>query len=269
MSQHALQQPIEELWERRDHTVVGQWGARRSRRVEAALELLDSGAQRVAEPTGGWMAGQPSGSRRAVLLSFRLTDSVAMEGPGGAPVVGQGAAEIHGDGGEKPVSARRGFRAVPGCGGGGDRRMWRPGAVLMPSFVNVGAWVGRNTMVDTWGDGGKLRADWRQLPSVGAGSALAACWNRWQANPVIIEDDCFIGARSEVAEGCGCRARWPCCRWGGIHWGIHQGGGSRDRTDPCRAGAVVFRGWWPGVVAGGGGCRMGSPGAVTVLRRPL
>ena len=76
-----------------------------------------------------------------------------------------------------------------------------PGVVLMPSFVNIGAYVDSGTMVDTWATVGELRADRQELPHLGAAPASAACWSRSRRNPVIIEDDCFVGARSEVAEG--------------------------------------------------------------------
>jgi 2,3,4,5-tetrahydropyridine-2-carboxylate N-succinyltransferase len=195
MSQHALQQPIEELWERRDTLSSATGGAARDA-VEAALDLLDSGAERVAEPTGsGWQVNQ--WLKKAVLLSFRLTDSTAMEGPGGAPVWDKVPLKFAGWGANRFREA--GFRAVPGAV---VRRsaFVAPGAVLMPSFVNVGAYVGRNTMVDTWatvGSCAQISANCHLSGGVGIGGVLEPL----QANPVIIEDDCFVGARSEVAEG--------------------------------------------------------------------
>jgi 2,3,4,5-tetrahydropyridine-2-carboxylate N-succinyltransferase len=195
MSQHALQQPIEELWERRD-TLSSASGGEAKQAVEAALELLDSGAQRVAEPTGaGWQVNQ--WLKKAVLLSFRLTDSVAMEGPGGSPVWDKVPLKFAGWGENRFREA--GFRAVPGAVVRRSAYV-APGAVLMPSFVNVGAWVGRNTMVDTWatvGSCAQIGANCHLSGGVGIGGVLEPL----QANPVIIEDDCFIGARSEVAEG--------------------------------------------------------------------
>ena len=195
MSQHALQQPIEELWERRDTLSSATGGAARDA-VEAALDLLDSGAERVAEPIGsGWQVNQ--WLKKAVLLSFRLTDSTAMEGPGGAPVWDKVPLKFAGWGENRFREA--GFRAVPGAV---VRRsaFVAPGAVLMPSFVNVGAYVGRNTMVDTWatvGSCAQIGANCHLSGGVGIGGVLEPL----QANPVIIEDDCFVGARSEVAEG--------------------------------------------------------------------
>jgi 2,3,4,5-tetrahydropyridine-2,6-dicarboxylate N-succinyltransferase len=195
MSQHALQQPIEELWERRD-TLSSATGGDARRAVEAALDLLDTGAARVAEPTGsGWQVNQ--WLKKAVLLSFRLTDSTAMEGPGGAPVWDKVPLKFAGWGENRFREA--GFRAVPGAVVRRSAYV-APGAVLMPSFVNVGAYVGRNTMVDTWatvGSCAQIGANCHLSGGVGIGGVLEPL----QANPVIIEDDCFVGARSEVAEG--------------------------------------------------------------------
>ena len=195
MSQHSLQQPIEDLWERRD-TLSSATGGGAREAVEATLDLLDSGTARVAENTGaGWHVNQ--WLKKAVLLSFRLTDSTAMEGPGGAPVWDKVPLKFAGWGENRFREA--GFRAVPGAV---VRRsaFVAPGAVLMPSFVNVGAHVGRNTMVDTWatvGSCAQIGANCHLSGGVGIGGVLEPL----QANPVIIEDDCFVGARSEVAEG--------------------------------------------------------------------
>src|SRR6202012_5730298 len=195
MSQHALQQPIEDLWERRE-SLSSTTGGEAKRAVESALELLDSGEQRVAEPTsGGWEVNQ--WLKKAVLLSFRLADSSAMEGPGGAPVWDKVPLKFAGWGENRFREA--GFRAVPGAVVRRSAYV-APGAVLMPSFVNVGAWVGRNTMVDTWatvGSCAQIGANCHLSGGVGIGGVLEPL----QASPVVIEDDCFIGARSEVAEG--------------------------------------------------------------------
>jgi 2,3,4,5-tetrahydropyridine-2-carboxylate N-succinyltransferase len=195
MSQHALQQPIEELWERRDQLSSATGGAARQA-VEAALDALDAGTERVAEPTSdGWRVNQ--WLKKAVLLSFRLTDSVPMEGPGGSPVFDKVPLKFAGWGANRFRDA--GFRAVPGAVVRRSAYI-APGAVLMPSFVNVGAYVGRNTMVDTWatvGSCAQIGANCHLSGGVGIGGVLEPL----QANPVIIEDDCFVGARSEVAEG--------------------------------------------------------------------
>ncbi len=195
MSQHALQQPIEDLWERRDSLSSATGGAARQA-VEAALDALDSGAVRVAEPTpGGWRVNQ--WLKKAVLLSFRLNDSAPMEGAGGAPVFDKVPLKFAGWGANRFRDA--GFRVVPGAVVRRSAYV-APGAVLMPSFVNVGAYVGRNTMVDTWatvGSCAQIGANCHLSGGVGIGGVLEPL----QANPVIIEDDCFVGARSEVAEG--------------------------------------------------------------------
>jgi 2,3,4,5-tetrahydropyridine-2,6-dicarboxylate N-succinyltransferase len=195
MSQHSLQQPIEDLWERRDTVNAATKGAARDA-VEAALDALDSGQVRVAEKgASGWQVNQ--WLKKAVLLSFRLTDSGPMEGPGGAPVWDKVPMKFAGWGENRFREA--GFRAVSGAVVRKSAYI-APGAVLMPSFVNVGAWVGRNTMVDTWatvGSCAQIGANCHLSGGVGIGGVLEPL----QANPVIIEDDCFIGARSEVAEG--------------------------------------------------------------------
>jgi 2,3,4,5-tetrahydropyridine-2-carboxylate N-succinyltransferase len=195
MKQHALQPPIEELWERRESLSSATGGEARGA-VEAALDLLDAGAARVAEPTNsGWQVNQ--WLKKAVLLSFRLTDSTTMDGPGGAPVWDKVPLKFAGWGQNRFREA--GFRAVPGAVVRRSAYV-APGAVLMPSFVNVGAYVGRNTMVDTWatvGSCAQIGANCHLSGGVGIGGVLEPL----QANPVIIEDDCFVGARSEVAEG--------------------------------------------------------------------
>ena len=191
----ALESQIETLWERRESLSPATAGAPRAA-VEAALEALDVGRARVAEKAGGaWRVNQ--WLKKAVLLSFRLTDSGPMEGPGGAPVWDKVLMKFAGWGENRFKEA--GFRAVPGAVVRKSAYI-APGAVLMPSFVNVGAHVGRNTMVDTWatvGSCAQIGANCHLSGGVGIGGVLEPL----QANPVIIEDDCFIGARSEVAEG--------------------------------------------------------------------
>lgn len=195
MTEHRLQQPIDALWEQRDSLSSATGGEARAT-VEAALEALDSGELRVAESTPqGWRVNQ--WLKKAVLLSFRLTDSGPMQGPGGAPVWDKVPMKFAGWGENRFREA--GFRAVPGAVVRRSAYI-APGVVLMPSFVNAGAWVGRNTMVDTWatvGSCAQIGANCHLSGGVGIGGVLEPL----QANPVIIEDDCFIGARSEVAEG--------------------------------------------------------------------
>ena len=195
MSDHPLQPEIDQLWERRDTLSPANGGPARAV-VEAALDALDTGAVRVAEPAGsGWRVNQ--WLKKAVLLSFRLTDSAPMPGPGGAPVFDKVPMKFAGWGENRFREA--GFRAVPGAVVRRSAYI-APGAVLMPCFVNAGAHVGRNTMVDTWatvGSCAQIGANCHLSGGVGIGGVLEPL----QAEPVIIEDDCFIGARSEVAEG--------------------------------------------------------------------
>ncbi len=196
MSIQSLQQPIEALWERRDTLSSATKGTDRDA-VEAALEAMDNGSARVAEKTAtGWVVNQ--WLKKAVLLSFRLYDSKPMDySAAGAPAFDKVPLKTAGWGENRFKEA--GFRAVPGAV---IRRSAyiAPGAVLMPSFVNLGARVGENTMVDTWatvGSCAQIGKNCHLSGGVGIGGVLEPL----QANPVIIEDDCFIGARSEVAEG--------------------------------------------------------------------
>ena len=196
MTDHMMQPAIDQLWERRETLSPATDGAARAA-VDAALDALDAGAVRVAEPVagGGWRVNQ--WLKKAVLLSFRLTAPALMAGPGGAPVFDKVAMKCAGWGENRFREA--GFRVVPGAV---IRRSAyiAPGAVLMPCFVNAGAHVGRNTMVDTWttvGSCAQIGANCHLSGGVGIGGVLEPL----QAEPVIIEDDCFIGARSEVAEG--------------------------------------------------------------------
>ncbi|MBV8869825.1 MAG: 2,3,4,5-tetrahydropyridine-2,6-dicarboxylate N-succinyltransferase [Acetobacteraceae bacterium] len=195
MAGHALEHAIEELWERRDTLSPRSGGEARSA-VDAAMDALDAGAVRVAEPTAeGWRVNQ--WLKKAVLLSFRLTNSAPMPGPGGADVYDKVPMKFAGWGPNRFREA--GFRAVPGAVVRRSAYV-APGVVLMPCFVNAGAYVDRNTMIDTWstvGSCAQIGANCHISGGVGIGGVLEPL----QANPVVIEDDCFIGARSEVAEG--------------------------------------------------------------------
>jgi 2,3,4,5-tetrahydropyridine-2,6-dicarboxylate N-succinyltransferase len=195
MSARHLQQPIDELWELRESLGPSTGGAAKEV-VEAALDALDGGKVRVAEPTAtGWQVNQ--WLKKAVLLSFRLTESVPMQGPNGASAFDKVSLKFAGWGANRFREA--GFRAVPGAVVRRSAYI-APQVVLMPSFVNAGAYVDRNTMVDTWatvGSCAQIGANCHLSGGVGIGGVLEPL----QANPVIIEDDCFIGARSEVAEG--------------------------------------------------------------------
>ncbi|MBV9695046.1 MAG: 2,3,4,5-tetrahydropyridine-2,6-dicarboxylate N-succinyltransferase, partial [Alphaproteobacteria bacterium] len=156
-----------------------------------ALDDLDAGRARVAEKTGGeWVVHQ--WLKKAVLLSFRLGAMRRIEG-------GWDKVDLKFVGWDEARFATAGFRVVPGAI---VRRsaFVAKGAVLMPCFVNVGAHVGENTMVDTWSTVGSCAQIGRNCHlsgGVGIGGALEPV----QAAPTIVEDDCFIGARSEVAEG--------------------------------------------------------------------
>jgi 2,3,4,5-tetrahydropyridine-2-carboxylate N-succinyltransferase len=195
MDHAALEAEITRLWEDRTNISSATSGAPRVA-VETALGLLDSGAARVAEPTAsGWVVHE--WLKKAVLLSFRLADSAPMPGAGGAPVYDKVPMKFEGWGENRFRDA--GFRAVPGAVVRRSAYV-APGVVLMPSFVNVGAYVGKGTMIDTWatvGSCAQVGANCHISGGVGIGGVLEPL----QAAPVIIEDDCFIGARSEVVEG--------------------------------------------------------------------
>ncbi len=195
MSDDDLRDEIEALWQRRD-TLSAASGAEEHRPVDHALDALGTGRLRVAEPTpDGWHTH--AWLKQAVLLSFRLADSAPMPGAAGAPAYDKVALKTAGW--DAARFAEGGFRMVPGAI---VRRsaFVASGAVLMPCFVNVGARIGAGTMIDTWstvGSCAQVGANCHISGGVGLGGVLEPL----QANPVIIEDDCFIGARSEVAEG--------------------------------------------------------------------
>jgi 2,3,4,5-tetrahydropyridine-2-carboxylate N-succinyltransferase len=196
MSPHPdLQAAIEAAWVRRGELGPGTTGVDRDA-VDAALEMLDSGTARVAAPgEAGWTVNQ--WLKQAVLLSFRLYPNVVLEGAGGAPVFDKVALKFMGWGEQRFAEA--GVRAVPGAVVRRSAYV-APGVVLMPCFVNVGARVGEGTMIDTWSTVGSCAQVGRNC-HVSGGVGIGGVLEPLQANPVIIEDDCFIGARSEVAEG--------------------------------------------------------------------
>ncbi len=187
---------IDAAWEARDTISAATTGEVRDS-VEAALGLLDSGEARVAQKVGGaWQVNQ--WLKKAVLLSFRLKAMAEIPGgPGGAPWWDKVDSKFLGWDAARFASA--GFRAVPGAI---VRRgaYIAPGAVLMPSFVNLGAYVGEGTMIDTWATVGSCAQIGRNV-HISGGTGIGGVLEPLQAGPVIIEDDCFIGARSEVAEG--------------------------------------------------------------------
>lgn len=166
--------------------------------VEEALELLDSGRARVAEPDGqgGWQVNQ--WLKKAVLLSFRLNDNVVIDGgSAGSPAFDKVPSKFAGWGENRFRDA--GFRVVPGAVVRRGAFIAR-GAVLMPSFVNIGAYVGENTMIDTWATVGSC-AQIGAGVHISGGAGIGGVLEPLQADPVIIGDGAFIGARSEVAEG--------------------------------------------------------------------
>ena len=201
MSLHALQALIERAYEDRA-TINAETHGDVREAVEQALDLLDDGQVRVAEKIPGaegpasWKVNQ--WLKKAVLLSFRLNDNAIVGGgPGGATWWDKAPSKFKGWDAERFRYA--GFRAVPGCI---VRRaaFIAPDVVLMPCFVNLGAYVDSKTMVDTWvtvGSCAQIGKNVHLSGGVGIGGVLEPL----QANPTIIEDDCFIGARSEVVEG--------------------------------------------------------------------
>jgi 2,3,4,5-tetrahydropyridine-2-carboxylate N-succinyltransferase len=191
-----LQTLIEAAFEARDAITAGTRGEIRDA-VDKALALLDRGELRVAEKRDGeWIVHQ--WLKKAVLLSFRLNDMSVIEGgPGGASWWDKVPSKFAGWGEAEFRAA--GFRAVPGCIVRHSAYI-APGVVLMPSFVNLGAHVGSGTMVDTWATVGSCAQIGKNV-HISGGAGIGGVLEPLQAGPVVIEDNCFIGARSEVAEG--------------------------------------------------------------------
>ncbi|GAA4643040.1 2,3,4,5-tetrahydropyridine-2,6-dicarboxylate N-succinyltransferase [Pontixanthobacter gangjinensis] len=191
-----LQTAIEAAWEDRANVSLASNEVRQH--VDAALHMLDNGSARVAEPdgSGGWTVNQ--WLKKAVLLSFRLYDNVVVDGgAAGAPAFDKVPSKFAGW--DEARFREAGFRVVPGavarrgCHIGKD-------VVLMPSFVNIGAYVGDGTMVDTWGSIGSCAQIGKNC-HISAGTGIGGVLEPMQANPTIIGDNCFIGARSEIVEG--------------------------------------------------------------------
>jgi 2,3,4,5-tetrahydropyridine-2-carboxylate N-succinyltransferase len=192
----GFEQTIDAAWEKRD-SIGPETNGEVRRAVDEAIAMLDRGEARIAEKSEcGWAVRQ--WLKKAVLLSFRLNPMEAISGgPGGAHWWDKVPSKFAGWGEAQFKSA--GFRAVPGCI---VRRgaYIAPGAVLMPSFVNIGAHIGEGTMVDTWATVGSCAQIGRNV-HISGGAGIGGVLEPLQAGPVIIEDDCFVGARSEVAEG--------------------------------------------------------------------
>jgi 2,3,4,5-tetrahydropyridine-2-carboxylate N-succinyltransferase len=193
---NEFQSTIETAWEQRD-SIGASSSADVRAAVEGTLAALDRGELRIAEKQDGeWIVHQ--WLKKAVLLSFRLTPMEMISGaPGGANWWDKVPSKFAGWTPKEFEAAA--FRAVPGAI---VRRgaYIAPGAVLMPSFVNIGARVGEGTMVDTWATVGSCAQIGRNV-HISGGTGIGGVLEPLQAGPVIIEDDCFLGARSEVAEG--------------------------------------------------------------------
>jgi 2,3,4,5-tetrahydropyridine-2-carboxylate N-succinyltransferase len=192
-----LQTIVEGAFEKREGIGPATAGEVREA-VESALDLLDAGTLRVAERSavGAWRVNQ--WLKKAVLLSFRLSDmSMVPGGPGGSAWWDKVPTKFR-DWGENRFRAA-GFRAVPGCIVRRSAYI-APGVVLMPCFVNLGAYVDADTMVDTWSTIGSCAQIGKRC-HISGGAGIGGVLEPLQAGPVIIEDDCFVGARAEVAEG--------------------------------------------------------------------
>jgi 2,3,4,5-tetrahydropyridine-2-carboxylate N-succinyltransferase len=191
-----LETAIEAAWDARDTVTPTSSDVRRV--VEEVLALLDSGEARVAEPDGqgGWKVNQ--WLKKAVLLSFRLNDNGPIPyGAAGVDAFDKVPLKFEGWGEQRFKEA--GFRVVPGAVARRGAYIAK-GVVLMPSFVNIGAYVGEGTMVDTWATVGSCAQIGKGV-HISGGAGIGGVLEPLQAGPVIIEDNAFIGARSEVAEG--------------------------------------------------------------------
>ena len=197
MSHAELARTIDEAFDKRDAIGPSTQGPVREA-VEAALDLLDRGAARVAERGGNGQWSVNQWLKKAVLLSFRLNDmSVIPGGPGKAVWWDKVASKF--EGWTEARFKAAGFRAVPGCVVRHSAYV-APGVVLMPCFVNLGAYVNQGTMIDTWATVGSCAQIGKNC-HISGGAGIGGVLEPLQAGPVIVEDNCFIGARSEVAEG--------------------------------------------------------------------
>ncbi|MEQ8348194.1 MAG: 2,3,4,5-tetrahydropyridine-2,6-dicarboxylate N-succinyltransferase [Sneathiellaceae bacterium] len=201
MDWDGLRTTIDAAWEERAGIGTGTTGTVREA-VDAALQALDSGEARVAEKRDGqWVVHQ--WLKKAVLLSFRLNDMAPIPGGPGA-LAGAGTPWFDKvpskfAGWDEARFREAGFRAVPNCVVRRSAHI-APGVVLMPCFVNLGAHVGANSMIDTWATVGSC-AQIGENCHISGGAGIGGVLEPLQAEPVIIEDNCFVGARSEVAEG--------------------------------------------------------------------
>ena len=227
-----LAKTIDAAFEAREEVSLATTGPVREA-VEEALNLLDRGAVRVADraPDGSWRVNQ--WLKKAVLLSFRLNDmSVIPGGPGQAAWWDKVPSKFDGWGDNRFRAA--GFRAVPGCIVRRSAYI-APGVVLMPCFVNLGAYVDTGSMIDTWATVGSC-AQIGKSCHISGGAGIGGVLEPLQAGPVIVEDNCFIGARSEVAEG-------VIVREGSVlSMGVYLGASTRIVD---RAGGAVLQGEVP------------------------
>jgi len=196
MAHDALEKIINDAFDDRDAISFDTTGDVRDA-VTQALDLLDSGKARVAEKgADGWVVNQ--WLKKAVLLSFRLNDMSMIEGgPGGSSWWDKVPSKFEGWGEAEFRAA--GFRAVPNCTVRRSAYV-APGVVLMPSFLNLGAYVDEGSMIDTWATVGSCAQIGKNV-HISGGAGIGGVLEPLQAGPVIIEDNCFIGARAEVAEG--------------------------------------------------------------------
>jgi 2,3,4,5-tetrahydropyridine-2-carboxylate N-succinyltransferase len=202
MDTAQLEQEIEAAWDARDSVNAETKGAVREA-VNEVLALLDNGTMRVAEPVGDhqWQVNQ--WLKKAVLLSFRLNDMTVIKGGVVHPQAGEATfwdkVPPKFSGWDEKRFRDAGFRAVPGCVVRHSAYV-APGVVIMPGFINLGAYVDSGTMVDTWATVGSCAQIGKNVHLSG-GAGIGGVLEPLQAGPVVIEDDCFIGARSEVVEG--------------------------------------------------------------------
>ena len=197
MTYADLAKTIDDAFEQRNEIGLTTKGAVRDA-VETALDLLDAGEARVAEKQsdGSWRVNQ--WLKKAVLLSFRLNDMSIIPGaPGKAAWWDKVPSKF--DGWSEARFRDAGFRAVPGAIVRRSAYV-APGVVLMPSFINLGAHVDSGTMIDTWSTVGSCAQIGKNC-HISGGTGLGGVLEPLQAGPVVIEDNCFIGARAEVAEG--------------------------------------------------------------------
>lgn len=197
MAMDAFSKQIEQIWDRRDALTADKHPEER-KQVEDVLHAMDEGRLRVAEKDsqGAWKVNE--WLKKAILLYFRLSGNTLLsDACGGAP--GFDKVPLKCAGWTDSDFTKAGFRAVPGSVIRYSAHI-EPGVVVMPSFINVGAYIGAGTMIDTWATVGSCAQIGKNC-HISGGAGIGGVLEPLQASPVIIEDNCFIGARSEVAEG--------------------------------------------------------------------